>query len=207
MTTTRWVLVAAAVVLLAGCSAAPVEPPAASAPAPKANPSRLAVDVPIVSTELAAPRTPVQPLSVEVPSEGIAVSVIPVGVQPDGLMELPADVKVAGWYRFGADPLSAEGTTVIAAHVDSIEYGLGPFAGLKRLPAGTEIVVGMQDGSTVRYAIESVTSILKEQLPLADVFDRSGAPRLVLITCGGQFDYTASSYSDNIVVVATPVTS
>jgi hypothetical protein len=49
--------------------------------------------------------------------------------------------------------------------------------------------------------------VLKEQLPLADVFDRSGAPRLVLITCGGQFDYTASSYSDNIVVVATPVTS
>ena len=59
----------------------------------------------------------------------------------------------------------------------------------------------------LRYAIESVISVRKDELPLAEVFDRAGAPRLMLITCGGEFDYTASSYSDNIVVVAVPVAS
>jgi hypothetical protein len=204
---TRLTLAAVTVLLLAGCSA----PESAEQPAPEPTrpPSSSAnlPDIPVVSAKLQPARTPVPPTSVEVPGTGIRVSVTPVGVQPDGLMELPADVKVAGWYRFGADPLSETGTTVIAAHVDSIEYGLGPFAGLKGLAAGTEIVVTMSSGEQVRYAIESVTSVLKEQLPLADVFDRDGDPRLVLITCGGQFNYSTGSYSDNIVVTAIPVAS
>ena len=204
---TRLTLAAITVLLLAGCSA----PPSAEQPAPEPTrpPSTSAnlPDIPVVSAKLQPARTAVPPTSVEVPGTGIRVSVTPVGVQPDGLMELPADVKVAGWYRFGADPLSETGTTVIAAHVDSIEYGLGPFAGLKGLAAGTEIVVTMTSGEQVRYAIQSVTSVLKEQLPLADVFDRDGDPRLVLITCGGQFNYATGSYSDNIVVTAIPVAS
>jgi len=35
--------------------------------------------------------------------------------------------------------------------------------------------------------------------------DAPGAPRLVLITCGGRFDPVARSYEDNIVVYAEPV--
>ena len=61
------------------------------------------------------------------------------------------------------------------------------------------------DGTSRDYAVESVQSILKTQLPLDQVFDRAGAPRLALITCGGQFDYEALNYSDNVVVIATPV--
>lgn len=204
--TIRLTIAAVAVLLLAGCSAAPASQELAPEPTPQGA-GEIAPDIPTTSSELKAPRAPVPPVSVDVPSAGIRVSVAPVGVQPDGLMELPADVKIAGWYKFGPDPLSPTGTTVLAAHVDSIEYGLGPFAGLKNLPAGTQVVVSLSNGSTATYAIESVTSVLKEQLPLADVFDRSGAPRLVLITCGGQFNYSSGSYSDNIVVVATPVAS
>ncbi len=203
--TRRLTLAAVAVLLLAGCSAAPAAQPT---PAPETNTTELTGEqVPIESGELVEPREAVPPVSVEVPAAGIAVSVTPVGVQPDGLMELPADVAVAGWYRYGSDPLSPTGTTVIAAHVDSIEYGLGPFAGLKGLGAGTEIVVKMSDGSTKRYAIESVTNILKGELPVDEVFDREGDPRLMLITCGGQFNYDTGSYSDNIVVTALPVAS
>ena len=205
MTTTRHTIAAALVLLLlSGCSASGAEQPA---PLTRSSTGVIAPDIPLSSSMITAPRTPVPPVSVEVPAAGIAVSVVPVGVQPDGFMELPADVKIAGWYQYGADPLSETGTTVISAHVDSIEYGLGPFAGLKGLAAGTEIIVTTTTGDQVRYAIESVISVRKDELPLAEVFDRAGAPRLMLITCGGQFDYTASSYSDNIVVVAVPVAS
>lgn len=38
----------------------------------------------------------------------------------------------------------------------------------------------------------------------ADLFATAGAPRLVLITCGGTFDRAAASYLDNIVVFAAP---
>ncbi len=200
------VLGAAVVLLLAGCAAVPTAQPTRSFSSAPVS-SGPVPDVPLVSGKLSAPRPVVPPVSVEVPSAGIVVSVTPVGVEPDGLMELPADVKIAGWYRYGADPMSKTGTTVIAAHVDSIEYGLGPFAGLKGLAAGTEVVVTLSSGKQVRYSIESVTSVVKEELPLSQVFDRAGDPRLVLITCGGQFNYSSGSYSDNILVIAVPVTS
>jgi len=140
-----------------------------------------------------------------VPSAGIDVTVQPVGIEADGLMQLPANVAIAGWYRYGSDPESETGTTVIAAHVDSLEYGLGPFSQLKGLPAGTEVVVTTADGATHKYLIESVQNVLKEQLPLDQVFDREGAPRLVMITCGGQFNYDTLHYSDNVVATAIPV--
>jgi hypothetical protein len=200
----RLTLALGTLVLLAGCSAAP-----AGQPAPEPEPTRtesVVPDIPIVSGDLRPPREARPPVAVSVPAADIQVSVVPVGVLPDGFMELPADVAVAGWYRFGPDPLSGAGTTVIAAHVDSARYGLGPFARLEGLPAGTEIVVTVDTGAQVRYVIESVTSILKRDVPLADIFVREGAERLVLITCGGQFDRDAFRYSDNVIVVATPVT-
>jgi hypothetical protein len=150
-------------------------------------------------------RAAVPPTRVLIPSRGIEVAVQPVGVRPDGLMDLPPDVGVAGWYRYGPDPGSDAGTTVISAHVDSLEYGLGPFSQLKNLGAGELVTVTSADGTSRDYAVESVQSIVKAQLPLDQVFDRTGSPRLVLITCGGQFDYNARHYSNNVVVIATPL--
>ncbi|WP_395639175.1 class F sortase [Pseudolysinimonas sp.] len=198
----RLTLAVGLVVLLAGCSAAPAEQPA---PAPEPTRATAVPDVPIVSGETQVVRTPRPPVSVDVPAAGVSVPVVPVGLEADGYMELPDEVTVAGWYRFGPDPLSDAGTTVISAHVDSARYGLGPFAALEGLPAGTEVVVTVEGGRQVRYAIESVTSILKREVPLAEIFERDGAPRLVMITCGGQFDRDAFRYSDNVIVVATPV--
>lgn len=204
----RIILMAAAAVLLAGCSTSPVEQPATPAPstAPPA-PAAVVPDVPVVSGKLSAPRAATPPVAVSVPSLGVAVDVVPVALAADGSMELPEKPTTAGWYRFGSDPLSETGTTVIAAHVDSARYGLGPFAELKNLAVGSEIAVGVSDGTTVTYRVESVWSVGKAELPLGDLFDRDGARRLALITCGGTFDREAFRYSDNVVVVALPVES
>jgi hypothetical protein len=48
-----------------------------------------------------------------------------------------------------------------------------------------------------------VRSLPKAELPLADVFSREGHERLLLITCGGDFD-RQQGYADNIVVTAVP---
>jgi hypothetical protein len=198
----RIALAVAALLSLSACSAAPV----ALAPSPVPTPSATA-ETPEIATQsakLVPVRQPVPPTRVQIAAAGVDVTVVPVGVEVDGLMELPPDVSIAGWYRFGSDPGSDTGTTVISAHVDSLEYGLGPFSQLKTLSAGTEILVTSADGSARAYLVESVQSILKAQLPLDQVFDREGAPRLVLITCGGQFNSEQLNYSDNVVVVAVP---
>ena len=45
--------------------------------------------------------------------------------------------------------------------------------------------------------------ILKTELP-PDLFARTGPSKLVLITCGGEFDRSVRRYKQNVVVVATP---
>lgn len=202
-------LFTAAVMLLflAGCSAAPAADLSKLEPSPAATPKpapTAVIDVPVTSSAPTAPVAVIPPVRIQVPSVQIDIPVGPVGVQPDGLMEIPSDIRTAGWYQYGPVPSSTTGSTVVTAHVDSFEQGLGPFAYLKQLSAGAAIVVTTADGVDVNYTVESVQNIEKTQLPLDQVFDRDGAPRLVLITCGGQFDDNVLNYSDNIIVIANP---
>jgi len=190
----------------AGSGAPPpetVSPTAPSESAPSESEPRAVPDIPVRDTTPAAPRAVVAPTRVAVPDAEVSVSVQPVGVEPSGLMELPERVDVAGWYRYGPDPASASGTTVIAAHVDSLKYGLGPFARLVDLPLGAAVEVTLEDGRVATYAVASIEKVPKAEIPLDRVFDRGGPPTLVLVTCGGQFDRTSLTYSDNVLVTAT----
>jgi hypothetical protein len=146
------------------------------------------------------------PVRVVVAAHGIDVPVDPVGVAADGQMEIPPLAERGGWYRFGADPGDASGTTVVAAHVDSVASGgTGPFVRLGDVAAGDAVEVGLADGSTRAYVVESVTRFPKSQARWPDVFTRDGPPRLALVTCGGAFDSASRHYTDNVLVIATPV--
>ena len=189
------------VLLLSGCQA-----PLAEELAPSAAPNPETATGETIqgsSAALQPARTPVPPVRVQVGSVGIDIPVDPVGIAADGQMAVPENIDRGGWYQYGSDPASPTGTTVIAAHVDSYADGIGPFAYLKTLVPGTEIVVSASDGTDHRYSVESVVSVPRDQLPRDDVFDRAGAPRLILITCGGQFG--GGEYTDNVIVVATPL--
>lgn len=157
-------------------------------------------------TVAASPATlpPVRPVSVPtqvaISSIDAELSVIPTGVTPDGLMEIPEDPRVAGWYRYGPDPLSDAGAVVVSAHIDSKER-VGPLARLGQVSPGDEVVVTTA-GEEVRYVIERVDSYPKTVIDLDAVFTRDGAPRLHIVTCGGEWDASTGSYEDNIVAVA-----
>jgi hypothetical protein len=175
-------------------------PPASEPPAPPVP------EVPRRSADLAGLAGPVSaPVRVRVPDLGIDMPIEAVGLADDAAMALPADPAVAAWYRYGAGPGSAAGATVVAAHVDSLAYDIGPFAQLADAPAGTEIVLETADGGTHRYSVASVDSVEKPSVPWASVFDRAGQPRLTLVTCGGEFDYDARRYLSNVIVTAVPV--
>jgi LPXTG-site transpeptidase (sortase) family protein len=94
------------------------------------------------------------------------------------------------------------GAVVISAHVDSIDSGVGPFASLRRAKPGDKVTVTVGGESRV-YAVERAFRVAKGDLDTAALFARDGAPRLHLVTCGGQFDPASGHYDDNIVVVAT----
>jgi hypothetical protein len=143
---------------------------------------------------------------VQIADLGIDMEVVPVGVESGGFMELPPNPAIAGWYRFGPDPWSSDGNTVIAAHVDAPDYPIGPFADLRDLGPDAGVTVVGADGSVAAYGVVSVTYYPKQELPTKELFARAGTRALVLITCGGDFDSTTGHYDDNVVVVAAPRT-
>jgi hypothetical protein len=164
-------------------------------------------DLPIVAARPAAPATAAQlpaPVHLAVPARGVDAVVEAVGVQPDGQMTLPDDVDRVGWYRFGPAP-GADGSAVIAGHVDDREQGLGALAPLREAEVGDEVVVTDSAGTGTRWRVLSRELIQKQVLPLDRLFAREGPPRLTLITCGGPFLAEFGSYRDNVVVVTEPL--
>jgi len=196
------------ILLLSACAPAP-SPSGAGAPSAPSIPSpapTAVIDVPIVETTPQPVRAALPPVRVQIADKGIDMEVVPVGVEPGGFMELPPNPAIAGWYRFGPDPWSPDGNTVISAHIDAPDYPIGPFAELRDLATDAEVTVIGADGSTAVYGVVSVTYYPKQELPTEAIFAREGTRALVLITCGGDFDSSTGRYADNVVVVAAPRT-
>ncbi|GAA4727735.1 hypothetical protein GCM10023216_18600 [Isoptericola chiayiensis] len=175
------------------------------APTPSSEPAAPAEPVTRVPVRDAAPPQAVDvaaPVRVQV-ADTVDVDVRPVGVDPDGTMELPGSGDVAGWYRFGAAPADEAGTTVLASHVDTSE-GVGAFAALADVEPGDRVRVTDADGAVHDYTVRTVERFHKSGTPLETIFDRTGEPRLALVTCGGRWDADAGHYEDNLVVTAVP---
>jgi len=189
----------------------PVASPQLSAPAPSTSPlsETLAVAVPAVPVVDASMRDSLPgaaaPSRMVVASLGVDVPVLPMGLDDAGNMALPPDPAHAGWYEYGPAPASPAGATVIAAHVDTLTYGIGPFAAFADAAPGTEIVLTDTAGAVRTYAVSTVDTTDKLDVVWASVFDRAGPSRLIVVTCGGEFDYSTRHYLSNVIVVATPV--
>ena len=62
-----------------------------------------------------------------------------------------------GWYRFGPTPgAESGGSVVIAGHLDSKRFGLGPLARLRDVEVGQPIEVTLADGATSTYTVVGV---------------------------------------------------
>lgn len=141
----------------------------------------------------------------------IDAPVQPVDVLPDGNLVIPEDVRTVGWWRSGAAPGSPVGTVVLAGHVDSATAGPGALFHLDQAPVGSRITLtgtgadGAASSTTQVYEVVGRRRYAKAALPAATLFAQGRSPRLVVITCGGEFDPTTRHYTDNVVVFAEPV--
>lgn len=146
---------------------------------------------------VAAPR----PVSVRIPS--IAVDNVVTQTSVDaatGVLVPPERADVLGWFADGVAPGDA-GPAVIAGHVDS-KTGPGVFFRLGDLKPGDEVFVDRADGSAVKFLVDRTYSVDKAAFPTDLVYGPTPASELRLVTCGGTFDQTASSYRDNVIVEA-----
>jgi hypothetical protein len=150
---------------------------------------------------------PSAPVSLDAPAIGVHSSLLHLGLNPDGTVEVPPlDSPQAGWYENSPTP-GELGPAVILGHVDSARTGPGVFYDLRTMLPGDGITVGRADGTTVAFRVDRVVTYPKNSFPTAAVYGDIDHAGLRLITCGGRFDRSARSYEDNIVVYASAVSA
>lgn len=113
----------------------------------------------------------------------------------------PSDPSSVGWWRGGRAPGARDGHVVLVGH--TVHTGGGVFDRLGRLRTGDRITVRSGPDHTT-YAVLRIAVWRKGTLAhrAGAVFARTGAPRLVLVTCTG---WTGSGYRSSVVVTARPL--
>jgi LPXTG-site transpeptidase (sortase) family protein len=181
--------------VLTGCSAGPdptvrVAPtaPAAASGAPKSE--RPAADAPAAPAEVA------------VPSVGITSSLMELGLNTDGTVEVPPaeEGMTAGWYTGGAVP-GEIGAAVIIGHNDT-RFGEAVFHDLKKIKEGADITVTDKTGKALHFTVTATKSVAKNAFPTEKVYGPTQERALRLITCDGDFDAQGHPV-DNLIVYAT----
>ena len=102
----------------------------------------------------------------------------------------PTHPSLIAWYpRFGR-PQDRASNSIVAAHLDYVNFGPGPFAGILSARVDDALHVTMQDGTVFTYSVKSVAVIQLANLNMdAVVFPGldSQTARVTLISCGGTF--------------------
>jgi sortase (surface protein transpeptidase) len=168
------------------------------------TPSSPAVITSSTIVEQTLPRS--KPVELDIPSIAVHSSLLSLGVNDDGTIEVPSGTSYdeAGWYKFSPTPGSL-GPAIILGHVDSGARGASVFFELGHLRPGNRVMVTRLDRSVAVFEITGVRRYAKVRFPTRLVYGNTDHAALRLITCGGSFDYSTGHYVDNVVVFATLV--
>ena len=151
-----------------------------------------------------APDRSFPPTNLRVPAIAVAAPVVPTTVDGRGGLVIPENPREVGWWSGGAAPGAPYGTTLLAGHVDSAQEGLGSLVDLSRTPIGATVRVSGADGAAQAYRVVARRSYPKVTLPWRDLFRQDVPARLLVVTCGGDFDRRTGHYERNVVVFAVP---
>ena len=124
----------------------------------------------------------------------------PLGLAPDGAIEIPESYTQVGWYEHGPTP-GEYGPAVILGHVDSVS-GPAVFFSLGQLEAGDDIYIDRADGSVAHFIVERLERYEQIAFPTAKVYGDIDHAGLRLITCSGTFIKGEQRYTHNLVVYA-----
>jgi hypothetical protein len=150
---------------------------------------------------------PSRPVTLEIPRLKVRTSLLSLGRNPDGSLEIPspAHVRQAGWYRYGAAP-GAPGSAVITGHVDSAD-GPAVFHRLGELVPGDHVTVLRRDHRVAVFRIDRVERVDQGRFPTARVYGKVSYPGIRLISLGGGIDAATGRYPQNVIAYGRLVRS
>ncbi|MDO8307902.1 MAG: class F sortase [Actinomycetota bacterium] len=139
------------------------------------------------------------PVRLRIPAIGVTSSLIRLGLQRDGSLQVPSTAGQAGWFT-GAPTPGRLGPAIIVGHVHWNGQA-GVFSRLGRLDFGDRILVTRADGTILAFRVTRVSRFAKAHFPTELVYGNIDHSGLRLITCDG-FDAAGKAYVDNLVVFA-----
>jgi hypothetical protein len=175
-----------------------------SSPAVSASTTTLTSPAPAVVAARVGSVVPEAPTGIRLP-DGRRIRIRAVGTTRNGVLDVPADIGVAGWWDGGSRLGDPFGSTLVAAHVDSRTQGLGPFASLLTVRRGDRVRV-WSDGLRQTFRVRSLRLRPQGTLgPSSWLHSPEGPRRLTLVTCAGPYDAAAGGYQNLAVIVAEPI--
>lgn len=149
------------------------------------------------------PAPPYRPDRLLIPSLGIDAPLVAEGLDTRGNLVVPGDPGTVGVWDGGPQLGAAEGTTLLAGHVDVAGMGPGALIGLSRVAPGAWVITTDGLGRGRAWRVDSLVVRGKDHLP---AFPATGVRRLAIVTCGGPLLRTPSgnTYRDNVIAFAMP---
>jgi hypothetical protein len=140
------------------------------------------------------------PVRLDIPSTRIDTSLLRLGLNGDGTLQVPWKPLLAGWYTGSPTP-GELGPSIIAGHVDSWATGPAVFYRLGQVIVGADVLVTRADSSVADFKVTAVRSYPKTSFPTNTVYGDVNRAELRLITCG-TWNSTTQEYDNNVVVFA-----
>ncbi len=191
-----------------------------------ADRAAMAADV-HVARPINQPGTPVSldiPISTPNHPNGVHAKVTADHLNRDGTLFVPSNPTVVSWARDDAKPGGGHGTTILTSHINYVIDGqtvigaLSDLAVYARKSVGKQFTLKMADGRVLKYRIVAAQEYTKDQLAAdpelrKNLYDQSKvygpanrpSGRLLLVSCGGNFDAYTGEYEDNVFLYALPV--
>jgi hypothetical protein len=145
-----------------------------------------------------------QPGTVLLPDGGTA-KLVREDITAQGVLPIPEGLGDAAWW--GVELGAPKGASLLSGHVN---WGgkTGPFNQLWSIRQGQEVSVVDTAGGRWQYRVSDILTLHKAALPARalSLFGPDGPPRLVLVTCGGEYVGGTDVYRDNRIVTADLVT-
>jgi hypothetical protein len=163
------------------------------------EPDSVSVSTTTITTTPTTPLATSVPQRLVIPTLGIdAAFEEPLGLHPDGTVDVPKEYTTVGWYSGSPTPGSL-GPSVILGHVDSYE-GPAVFYSLGQLAPGDRFTVLRADGTRPEFVVERLERYSQNAFPTEQVYGPIDHAGIRLITCSGTYDRASKRYTHNLVV-------
>jgi LPXTG-site transpeptidase (sortase) family protein len=117
-----------------------------------------------------------------------------------GAIGIPPNPKTVAYWTGGVIP-GQQGVAILDGHLDWYGVPCAVFCHLGNLNQGNTITIKLSNNSIETWRVSTISTVQNGDVP-AFMLQHTGPPIMVLITCAGDWNAAAKSYTQRLLVTA-----